>query len=154
MMNEAALKTELLKRESAIASGANWFFWIAALSVLNSLLNYFYGNWNFFVGLSGMHLVDMFVQKDATLLRGLGLNLNLGAALLFCWLGLLARKRNRRAFLAGFLLYLADSLVFLLLADSASLGFHALGLFMIVGGYRSVPKAAALACRLEQVNRN
>ncbi|MGV3640599.1 MAG: hypothetical protein ACO1NZ_08785 [Adhaeribacter sp.] len=140
----------MLRRESAIASGANWFFWIAGLSVLNSLLSYFYGDWNLFIGLSGMHLVDLLAQKETTLLRGLGLNLNLGAALLFCWLGLLARKRNRRAFMAGFLFYLADSLVFLMLADSASLGFHALGLFMILGGYRSVPKAATLAYQLKQ----
>lgn len=149
-MDEATLKTELLRRESAISSGANWFFWIAGLSVLNSLLSYFRGDWNFFIGLSGMHLVEVLAQKDSTLVRGLGLNLNLGAALLFCWLGLLARKRNRRAFMAGFIVYLADSLVFLGLGDNASLGFHALGLFMILGGYRSVPKAAALACRLEQ----
>jgi hypothetical protein len=151
-MDEDALRTELSRRESAIAGGASWFFWIAGFSVLNSLVFFLGESWNFMMGLGLLQLAEGLLQEASPLLRALGLAFNLAAAGLFVLLGLQARKRARWAFLTGFTLYFLDSLVSLLLGEYASLGFHGLALFMILGGYRSINKASAIAARIDQLD--
>lgn len=151
VMDEEALRAELLRRESAISGGAVWFYWIAGLSVLNCLVTLVGWHWNFLVGLGIMQLAEGLFQEPSPLVRGLGVVLNLAAAGVFLWLGSQARKRARWAFRTGFVLYFLDSLIFLVLGEFTSLGFHGLALFMILGGYRSIKKASAIAARIDQL---
>lgn len=151
VMNEEALRAEILRRESAIAGGAGWFNWIAGLSVLSSLLTIWGIDWNFLIGLGVVQLVEGLFQESFPLVRSLGVVLNLAAAGLFFWLGGKARKRAPWAFMAGFALYFLDSLIFLALGEFVSLGFHGLALFMILGGYRSIIKVRALAARIDRL---
>ena len=60
---------------------------------------------------------------------------------LFGWL---ARKRMGWAFILGMLLYFVDGLIFLLVQDWLSIGFHAFALFCIFGGYASLKKLAQM----------
>ncbi|MGI8656220.1 MAG: hypothetical protein ACR2LC_13505 [Pyrinomonadaceae bacterium] len=49
-------------------SGANWFFWIAALSMINSVVLLMNGQWNFLAGLGITQLIDgiaIALAKDA-----------------------------------------------------------------------------------------
>lgn len=151
-MDEEALRAELSRRESAISGGAVWFYWIAGISVLSCLVSFGGRDWNFLIGLGIVQLIEGLFQEPSPLVRGLGVVLNLVAAGLFFWLGLQARKRARWAFMTGFILYFLDSLIFLVLGEFASLGFHGLALFMILGGYRSIKKASVLAARLDQLH--
>jgi hypothetical protein len=152
VMDEEALRAELLRRESAISGGAAWFYWIAVVSVLGCAVTILGRDWNFLIGLGIMQLIAGLSQEPFPLVRGLGVVVHLAAAGLFVWLGFWARKRARWAFMAGFLLYFLDSLIFLLLGEFASLGFHGLALFMLLGGYRSIKKASALAARIDQLH--
>jgi hypothetical protein len=147
-MNEEALRAELSRRESAISGASNWLYWIAGVSVLSSLTIFFGREWNFLIGLGIRQLVEGLFQEASPLVRGLGLAFHLAAAGLFFWLAGQARKRVRRAFLIGFILYFLDSLIFLALGQFESLGFHGLALCMILGGYRSIKKVGALATRV------
>ena len=43
-------------------SGANWFYWIAGLSLINSIVSIAGGNWNFIVGLGVTQIIDAIMQ--------------------------------------------------------------------------------------------
>ena len=48
-----------LKIESKFKSGASWFFWIAGLSIINSIILLAGGQWNFIVGLGVTQIIDV-----------------------------------------------------------------------------------------------
>src|SRR5215207_8255302 len=54
----AADNYELINRARG---GANWFYWIAGLSVVNSLIFLFGGNLSFFAGLGVTQIIDQIV---------------------------------------------------------------------------------------------
>jgi hypothetical protein len=147
---ERALEIEKLR--SAFLAGANWFFWIAGLSLVNSLTILFNGEWSFVVGLGATQIIDgiaSVVVEDVepnvvTIVRVVTLGLDILIALVFVLFGWLARKRMGWAFILGMLLYFVDGLIFLLVQDWLSIGFHAFALFCIFGGYASMKKLAQM----------
>ena len=152
---ERALEVEKLR--SAFRAGANWFFWIAGLSLLNSLIILFNGEWSFVVGLGATQVVDGIayaVVEDleanaVTIVRVIALALDVLIALVFVGFGWLARKGMGWAFVLGMLLYFVDGLIFLLVQDWLSIGFHAFALFCIFGGYASMKKLSQLEAQPE-----
>ena len=46
------------KLERAVSGGASWFYWIAGLSLVNSAIVLFGGQWNFIVGLGVTQIID------------------------------------------------------------------------------------------------
>ena len=52
------LNTAANERTKVFHSGANWFFWIAGLSVVNSLAAFFDVEWGFIIGLGITQIVD------------------------------------------------------------------------------------------------
>jgi hypothetical protein len=143
---------EIEKLRTAFLSGANWFFWIAGLSLVNSLIILFNGEWSFVVGLGATQIIDgiaSVVVEDVepnvvTIVRVVTLGLDILIALVFVLFGWLARKRMGWAFILGMLLYFVDGLIFLLVQDWLSIGFHAFALFCIFGGYASLKKLAQM----------
>jgi hypothetical protein len=139
---------EIEKLRSAFVSGANWFFWIAGLSLVNSLIILFKGEWSFVIGLGATQIVDGIasvviedIEANAvTIVRIVTLGLDTLIALVFVLFGWLARKRMGWAFILGMLLYFIDGLIFLLVQDWLSIGFHGFALFYIFGGYASLKK--------------
>jgi hypothetical protein len=129
-----------------VMSGANWFFWIAGLSLGNSLLFLVGGNTFMVIGLASSMYAQAFLQGVGTALAGQGSVISVamglfGALLItgvFAGLGLAARKRLGWAFLVGMVLYALDALVFLLLGDYLSVVFHLLALVMIFQGFRAL----------------
>jgi len=128
-------------------SGANWFYWIAGLSVVNSAIALFQGEWGFVVGLGITQFFQALAQAAgeqaggvALVLRLLGMALALLAALVFVLFGWLANRGHGWAFVAGMVLYLLDGLIFLLVRDWLALGFHVFALFCIFAGYGALRK--------------
>jgi hypothetical protein len=134
-------RSEKAQIEDRLKSGANWFFWIAGLSFINSILFLGSGKWNFIVGLGITQLVDV-IGLD--LVRAIG---NAGyivtcaliaiAAGIFIFFGIFARKKCNWAFVAGMLAYAFDGQVFLLVQDYLGAGFHIFVLFLIAGGFKA-----------------
>lgn len=122
----------------AVKGGASWFYWIAALSLINSIAIFAGGDINFIVGLGITQLIDGILLE----LTGTGNIYGLIASALisgmFFLFGYFANKFSGSAFMAGIILYLLDSLIFLLVGDWLGLGFHAFALFMIISGYRQL----------------
>jgi len=122
-------------------SGANWFFWIAGLSLVNSAIIHFGGNVQFVVGLG----VTLFVDAIATeiirdqpqtqmIATSVAVGFSVFCSLIACLFGWLSRKRIIPLFALGMAIYFLDGLVFLLVQDWLSLAFHGYALFCMWSG--------------------
>jgi hypothetical protein len=60
---------------------------------------------------------------------------------LFVLFGYLANRGKRWAFIVGAVLYGLDALIFLMVPDFVSIGFHVFGLVIILNGMRAAKKA-------------
>jgi hypothetical protein len=135
-----------------VARGANWFFWIAGLSVANTVL-YLLGQSVFMVmGLASAAIASGFFQGIGNGLGGgrgsvLGVVSGLLGALLissiFVGLGWAARKRMAWAFIVGMVLYALDALIWLAFRDYMSVLFHGLALVLIFQGFQALVRRKA-----------
>jgi hypothetical protein len=130
--------------EGQVRNGANWFYWIAGLSAINSFIYMSGSDVSFLAGLGFTQLAEALV--DAGIESGLPSGLKIVAIVLnfvvvamFGLFGYYANKRFSAAFITGIVLYLLDGLLLLLLGVLFSAGFHAFALFFIIRGF--------LACR-------
>ena len=144
---------EQVKLEKQMKNGASWFFWIAGLSLINSLVFLFGGSIYFVVGLGITQIVDGIfdilateISPDLTLfiqIVGLAINLVILGVLVF--LGFKARNRKKWAFITGLVLYGLDVLILIWAGDLFSILFHALALYGFFQGYRAAGKLDNLA---------
>ncbi len=127
---------ELLRRTK---SGANWFYWIAGLSLVNSIIYLFGGNLSFIAGLGITQLLDAVVDQ---LTRSEGFSavkiitfvVDLIIAGIFVLCGLWANKLEIWAFVVGMVLYVLDTVLLLAIGAYLPVAFHAFALFMIFRG--------------------
>lgn len=95
----AALQAQLAARQQ-LKSGVNWFFLIAALSVVNSVILLTGGSWNFVIGLGLTQIVDAVAQISAKslgpdtglIVKIVGLAIDIAIASVFALFGFLAKK--------------------------------------------------------------
>ena len=131
---------------SQAKSGARWFFWIAALSLVNSLVIHFGGNFNFVVGLAFTKIADTFVFQMSGGTNGLSavkiiaLSVDVIIAGVFALLGLFASRLQMWAFIVGMVLYALDGGLAVLFGDFLSAAFHAFALVMIFLGVMAARK--------------
>jgi hypothetical protein len=122
-------------------SGANWFYWIAALSLITSIISLAGSNWAFLISLGVTQLVDAVANVGAERVgagvKVIALVFDLVAAGLFALLGMFAGKRQSWAFIVGMALYLLDGLVCLFIGFWLGLAFHAYALYCIFSGYQA-----------------
>lgn len=125
--------------------GINWFFWIAGLSILNSIIFALGANLTFTVGLGMTQLVDGFIHagtqgsgQNAWVIIVIGVMVNLFIAGIFALFGFLGRKRNRGAIIAGLVLYLIDAILVLVFKDYFGFLFHGLAVYGIITGLRAM----------------
>jgi hypothetical protein len=129
--------------EERMKSGARWFYWIAALSLITSIISLVGGGWSFLVSLGVTQIIDFIANKTApsagTAVKIVALVFDVIAAGLFALIGYFASKRHSWLFIVGMALYALDALIFLLLADRPwlPLAFHAFALYSIFGGYKA-----------------
>ena len=112
------------QREKVISNGANWMFWIAGATALNSILYFFGQKMNFIFGLAIAQFVDGVLTDQETTLRIIGLVISLAMAGLYVYLGLLGRKRNKKAIYIGLVIFALDSLLSFYVKDYWGFGFH------------------------------
>lgn len=144
---------EIEKLTKTVKSGAYWFYWIAGLSLINSVLNIFHANRSFVVGLGITQMFDAAPTVIAErvgqsggiwILQAIVFFIALFTAGIFVLCGWKASKRKHWAFILGMILYFADTLLFLLIMDIFSLGFHGFALICIWSGFAALKKLEAL----------
>lgn len=132
--SEAAQAMELAELVGRFQSGSGWFYWIAGLSVVNSAITQFEGQWAFIIGLGITQVIDEIMRQAGGAAPVIGFVISLVVAGVFALFGVLARKRQTWAFYVGMVLYALDGLLFLLVQDWLSIGFHVFALYCIYGG--------------------
>jgi hypothetical protein len=136
----------MAKLTQDVRSGANWFIWIAGLSLVNTVLFVAGSQWNFFLGLAATQVVDEFGRVVITGTSGLVVALAVDVVIAGIFVGLALKSRNGAlwAFIVGMVLIVLDALLLLLVQDWAAIAFHALALFFIVRGFQAARQLAAL----------
>jgi hypothetical protein len=123
-----------------VTRGANWFYWIAGLSLINSVILLAGGKLNFIIGLGVTQVIYAVIHVISHHDGGLNvftvvtLMLDVLVAGLFALFGFFAGKGSAAMFIIGIALYLLDALLYLLLGDVLAAGFHGLALFFMFRG--------------------
>ena len=140
---QASEQAELLVKKHKEGSG--WFFWIAGLSLVNSVVILSGSDWSFLIGLGATQVIDAiamaFAQESGaegiTIISVIAFVLDVIVAGSFVLWGILARKNFRWPYIVGMILYSLDGLIFLLVKDFPSLGFHLFALFYLYNGFKA-----------------
>jgi hypothetical protein len=132
---------ERAQLEQSMKSGANWFYWIAGLSLITSILSLSGAGWRFFLSLGITQVVDgiSLALRDQLGSAGLiiGLVLDIFIIAVFAVLGYLAGRKQTWAFIVGMVLFFIDALLLLIGMDIFAILFHGLALFYIFRGYQA-----------------
>jgi hypothetical protein len=122
-------------------SGALWFYWVAGLSVVNSLASLTGQQWRFILGLGITQLADALAVHSG---RGVGAVAVMDAVIVggFVLLGRFAERGRVWAFAVGAVIYALDGLIFVGLRDWIGVAFHVFVLVMTVRGLDAARRLA------------
>lgn len=150
-----------MKWQSRLRSGASWFYWIAALSIINSILMAASSKISFIFGLGITQIIDALAYllgqdlglESVNTVRIIGWVMNLVIVGIFALFGVFAHKRKRWAFYVGMGLYGLDALATLFVWDQPDLlsfAFHLIVIWGLVGGLRALSQLDKLDAALAQ----
>lgn len=132
-----------MKIDTKFRNSMNWFYWIAGLSFINSILAAFGANLSFTVGLGITQLVDalaIIITNDLGITNHLLIIFSLVISLLFSGLfvlfGFLANKRKKGAIITGMVLYALDGILCFVIGIYIDGLFHLLALWGLFTGLR------------------
>ena len=138
-------EVELAEIKQRMKRGANNFYWIAALSVINSILSMTGSATYFVIGLAVTLIADgitiglsQSLPDAALIVKIIGLVVSILIAGVFALFGFFASQGKRWAFLVGMILYGVDGLIMLAFADWIGVLFHAYFLWGLFGGWRAL----------------
>jgi hypothetical protein len=142
----AVLETKM-RTEARVRSGANWFYWIAGLSLVNSVSTLFGGGLSFVLGLGATQIIDAIAfglkegldAQTAGIVTAVAMVMNISLAGIFVLFGIFANKHRRWAFIAGMVLYVLDGVIFVIFPDFLSIIFHLYALYGLFNGLRAIP---------------
>ena len=132
--NSMPIDSERRALEEQCRKGAQWFYWIAGLSLINAVLALSGQGWRFLLGLGITQLVQELAEQSG----GAGLKAGIvGLAMIgfFAVLGQRAVLGQQWAFVLGMVLFALDGCIFLLAQDWIGVAFHGFALAMIARGY-------------------
>ncbi len=139
---------EKVKAENQLKSGAGAFYFIAGMSLVNSVLYLLGVRLNFLIGLGITQLIDGIASalaKDygsqaGNIAKLVAIFLDVAIAGVFVVFGVFARKRAKWSFVIGTILYALDGLLFLWVKDVLSIVFHIFVLFWLINGLMAIDK--------------
>ena len=120
-----------------VKSGAGWFYWIAGLSLVNTIASLSGSGWGFIIGLGVTQVFDAIAGAAGGGGKFIAIGLDAVVLGIFVLFGFLAGKCKGWAFLVGMILYALDGLIFLVMADWMATGFHVLALFFMFKGWQA-----------------
>jgi hypothetical protein len=122
-------------------SGANWFYWIAGLTIVTSLITFFGGGIRFLFGLGITQIIDGIAQALSADVGGaakvVALVLDLIVTGIFVLFGYLSNQKHLWAYIVGMVVFLLDGLLSLIFQDWISVLAHGLVLFWLFRGYQA-----------------
>lgn len=118
-------------------SGASWFYWIAGLSLVNSIAAATGKEFHFVLGLGITQVFDAIGAEVGGAGRLVTLVLDLVAAGVLVLFGVLGSKRHLWAFIIGMALLALDTILLLLFQSWISVGFHVFVLYCLFRGMQA-----------------
>jgi len=122
-----------------VRASARWFWWIAGLSLVNSVLAVSGADLSFVVGLGITALADAVFAKALPL----AVLANVVAIAFYLAIGFFAEREKLWAFYVGLAVYVLDAAIYVLFQDWMSVAFHAFVIYVVFKGamrLRSLPK--------------
>lgn len=154
---QLASLARILELQARGHKGANWFFWVAGLSIVNSISVHGGMTGYFVVGLGVTLVVDSIAKAIGEQhpefdigLKAFGIGFAVVAALVVTFFGWFARKGVLIIFAIGMILYLFDGLLFLILQDLMSVAFHGFALFWMWSGFSAFRQIRAIEAELRE----
>jgi len=120
-----------------VKSGASWFYWIAGLSLVNSIAAFSGSDWRFILGLGITKEIDALGQSIEGPGKIIALVLDLVAAGVLVLFGVFGSKGHLWAFVVGMVLFALDGVLFLLVQDWIGVAFHAFVLYCFFRGFQA-----------------
>jgi GYF domain 2 len=134
-----APKPQATASMAQMKSGASWFYWVAALSLVNSILELTNTGGTFVFGLGITQVIDSFAGSLGAAGKGVAFGLDLLAAGALVLFGIFGQKGHAWAFILGIGLYALDGVIFLLQPSWLGVAVHVFVLFCLIRGF--------IACR-------
>lgn len=132
------LQEELARLVGTVKSGANWFYWMAALSMLNSVILMLGGDWSFLVGLGATSFIAaVTAYAGSTVAIVIGFTIIIFVNIFFLVLGLLSNQGKSGAFIVGMVIYALDALLCLFFEDYFGFAFHLFVLYNLFMGVKA-----------------
>lgn len=123
----------------------SYFYYIAAFSIINTIITVANGNWYFFLGLGVTQIVDGLCQglssSLGTAVVAIGVIINLVIAAVFVFFGYMVRKANKWVYIIAMIIYGFDGLIFLIDSDFRSILFHGVFLFFMIREFKAISDA-------------
>ncbi len=136
--NHSQIELKKAQHFANFKNGVSWFFWVAVISAINIIIRISDADSpiRFAVGFSitnwlDAHPLPIFANatpRTTTIIAGFTF------AIVLIVFGLIARKRNRVAYLAGTLLYALDTVIAFLMRDVYAIVFHLIVLGFLAWG--------------------
>lgn len=131
--------------QKELHSGASWFYWIAGLTVVNTVMAFSGSEKGFVLGLAFTQGLDYGAREIGLIGMLIAVVIDLLMIGGFITFGIFAGKGHKWAFITGLVIYGLDTLLVfaLLFADTGLLlgaVIHALALFYIIRGLRAAIK--------------
>ena len=130
-------------------SGAGWFYWIAGLTLITSIITFAGGNWRFLISLGTTQIIDGIAAGLAAELGGsapkiIALFLDMILTAVFVVFGVLANKRLLWAYILGMAIFVIDGLISLIMQDLIGVVAHVVVLVFMVPGFLAGKKMLEL----------
>nr|WP_320147011.1 hypothetical protein [uncultured Anaeromusa sp.] len=136
-----------IRTENEYKSGARWFYWVAAMSIINEASFQIHMSWNFAIGLGITQVVNVLFQNG--IVSGI---VTLILAGVFLFFGKMAHKGYNWAFIVGMIVYSLDGILFILAQDYIGLGIHVFALYYMYRGMKAYKILVAMNSQKLDVN--
>jgi len=134
---------QMMQLEKQYRDGANWFYWIAGLSLLTSILLAVGSSYFPAIALGIVTLSTVMGMTIPALSNVVVVPIIIAVGVLGL-IGYLSNKGHSWAYLLGISLFGLDTVLLLVFMDFMGICFHALALFFIIRGYVSLQKLKKL----------
>jgi hypothetical protein len=116
-----------------IARSANWWYWIAGVSLVNTGAFFMHSSWGFALGTGVVDAANAIFESQPAIALVIDAVI---IGLIALW-GVLCTKGLRWAFWVGMILYALDTILVLVFKQWISAAFHAYAIFQIYQGVAS-----------------
>ena len=135
-------------------SGANWFYWIAGLTIVTSIIAFGGGGIRFLISLGITQLIDGVAEAISTdgpgAAKVVALVVSLLISAVFVIFGYLANQKMLWAYIAGMVLFTLDGVLSLVVQDWIGVIAHGVVLFFLFRGFQAGRELVSLEKAMAQ----